>query len=327
MDLQSLGKYRLIKLKRIKKVFGIKELEENTNFDSFFQSASPILLEDRLRVFYCTRKKLKDGTFVSFPSFFDLSIKDEKFDLLDVFPSEILPLGEKGTFDEFGINPISVVSSENKLKMYYAGWTRCESVHFDASIGYAISNDNGKTFIKQFNGPIIGKNKYDKFLIGSPKIKFINQTYYLTYVSGKQWLKTKERYEPVYKLKIATSKNGIDFKICENTIIKDIIKNECQASGDIINFKDKYIMLFSFRDIKNYKNSKSGYKINYAISNDLISWERSNHEVLFCGESFDFDQYSQSYLASFNINKKTFVLYQGDELGKYGLGIGEVEFC
>ena len=70
MDLQSLGKYRLIKLKRIKKVFGIKELEENTNFDSFFQSASPILLEDRLRVFYCTRKKLKDGTFVSFPSFF-----------------------------------------------------------------------------------------------------------------------------------------------------------------------------------------------------------------------------------------------------------------
>lgn len=317
----------MIKVRRLKKVFGINELKKHTDFDSFFQSASPILLKDRLRVFYCTRRKLKDGSFVSYPSFFDLDPTDERFNLIYTSPKEILKLGDKGTFDEFGINPISIVNSEGTLKMYYAGWTRCESVHFDAAIGYAESSDNGVSFQRIYPGPILGRNKFDKFLIGSPKIKYLDNLYYLTYVSGEKWLYANNRHEPIYKIKIAYSNNGIDFVLNEKNILKDSIENECQASGDIIKHNDKYIMIFSYRNIFDYKNTKQGYKNTYATSEDLVNWKRSNSEIIFTGNSFDFDKYSQSYLATFNINKKTYVLYQGDELGKHGLGIGELEFC
>lgn len=317
----------MIKVRRLKKVFGINELKKHTNFDSFFQSASPILLKDRLRVFYCTRRKLRDGSFVSYPSFFDLDPTDEKFNLIDTFPKEIMQLGNKGTFDEFGINPISVVNSEGLLRMYYAGWTRCESVHFDAAIGYAESSDNGVSFQRRYPGPILGRNQFDKFLIGSPKVKYFNNQYFLTYVSGEKWLYTNNRYEPIYKIKMACSNNGIDYVLNKKNILKDLIKNECQASGDIIRHDDKYIMIFSYRNIFDYKNTQQGYKNTYAISEDLVNWKRSNSEIKFTGKSFDFDKYSQSYLSTFNINEKTYVLYQGDELGKYGIGIGELEFC
>ena len=124
---------------------------------------------------------------------------------------------------------------------------------------------------------------------------------------------------------MACSNNGIDYVLNKN-ILKDLIKNECQASGDIIRHDDKYIMIFSYRNIFDYKNTQQGYKNTYAISEDLLIGKDLTVKLNLL-ESFDFDKYSQSYLSTFNINEKTYVLYQGDELGKYGIGIGELEFC
>src|SRR6476659_6941820 len=74
--------------------------------------------------------------------------------VLGVSERPVMTLGALGTFDEFGVYPVSVIRTGHGLRVYYGGHTRCESVPFNVAIGVAESHDNGKTFIRIGPGPV-----------------------------------------------------------------------------------------------------------------------------------------------------------------------------
>lgn len=310
---------------KLGKIFDPRDHESKTWMCEFAQSPSVLIFDNHIRVYFCSRPAPSpDGQYVSFLSYIDLDRKN-LLHVLNMCNSHILPLGSHGTFDEFGTNPISVIRNHSEVRVYYAGWTRCESVPFNSAVGLAISHDNGNTFERLGKGPVLSYTPDEPFLLGSPRIRKFGDTWYLWYVSGKDWLKTDGKPEPVYKIRMATSDDGINWVKLGKDLIEDKIdEHECQACADVIYRDGKYHMFFSYRHSHNYKGKDFGYKIGYASSDDLVGWQRRDELVGITVSEAGWDSEMVNYPHVFMLDGETYMVYQGNEMGKAGIGLAKL---
>ncbi|MFE3846676.1 hypothetical protein ACFX5D_01680 [Flavobacterium sp. LB3P45] len=295
----------------------------------FAQSPQTVVFEDFVRIYFSTRKKDEaTGKYLSFIAFIDV---DKDFEnILNSSSQEIIALGELGTFDEHGIFPINLLKEENRILAYSCGWNRRVSVSVETSIGLAISEDDGITFKKYGNGPIVSSSLKEPILVGDAFVQKYNEVYHMWYIFGVKWMVATET-EPearVYKIAHATSKNGIQWNKEEGIqIISDKLnENECQALPTVIKIGSRYHMYFCYREATDFrKNSKRSYKLGYAYSDDLKHWTRDDDNSGITTTANDWDSDMMCYPHIFECNSKVHLLYNGNEFGKYGFGIAELE--
>jgi hypothetical protein len=291
----------------------------------FAQSPSALELDDCVRVYFCARPAPSaDGQYQSHMSYVDLD-KSDLTKVISLCDHPVLSLGAFGTFDEFGTYPISVIRHADEIRTYYAGITRCESVPFNAAIGLAISHDNGKTFSRLGNGPVLSYSPDEPFLLGSPRIRRFNNKWFLWYVAGRAWLRTTQRPEPVYKIRMASSDDGINWTKHGRDLITDKHDSqECQACPDVTYRDGLYHMFFSYRSIHNYKSKAGGYQIGYAFSKDMEHWIRDDAKAGLTVSEHGWDADMANYPHIFSIAGKTYMFYQGNGMGKTGFGVAEL---
>ena len=214
-----------------------------------------------------------------------------------------------------------------KIVAYYGGWTRCESVPFDVAIGYAESVDDGKSFNKIGDGPILGSSLHEPFVISGPKIRKFNDKWYLFYIAGKKWIQINNKQEPIYKIRLAISEDGLKWDKLNKNIISDILgEDEAQASPDVIYFNNKYHMFFCYRYVSDYRNNKErSYKIGYASSDNLIDWVRDDSRAGIKISKSGWDSEMMCYPHVFECDGTVYMLYNGNEFGKNGFGVARLE--
>ncbi len=310
---------------KLGKLFDPMDLQNRSWMKEFAQSPSVLISETYVRVYFCSRPaQTEDGQYKSYLSYIDLDRKNLT-SILNICNEPILNLGGYGAFDEFGTNPISVIRYQDEVRVYYAGWTRCESVPFNGAIGLAISIDDGNTFARLGNGPVLSYSPDEPFLLGSPRIRKFGDKWYLWYVSGKEWLKIDDKPEPVYKIRMASSNDGINWlKLGKDLIENKLGEHECQACPDVIFHDGKYHMFFSYRYSYNYKCKEGGYKIGYASSVDMINWDRSDEMAGMNVSESGWDSEMVNYPHVFMLDGETYMLYQGNEMGRSGMGLAKL---
>ena len=69
-----------------------------------------------------------------------------------------------GTFGENGVVPTAIIKYKNKLFLHYAGYQFGQKVRFYVLGGLAISKDNGNSFIRYSNTPILERTDEALFL-------------------------------------------------------------------------------------------------------------------------------------------------------------------
>jgi predicted GH43/DUF377 family glycosyl hydrolase len=316
---------KMFKWRKLGRVFDPREVDIEWMKD-FAQAPSALLLDDRVRVYFACRPAAdSNNQFVSYVAYVDFR-RDDLLQRIGISRERMLPLGERGTFDEFGTNPASVIRNGEAVWMYYAGWTRCESVPFNAAIGLAISRDHGETFQRIGNGPVLSYSFDEPFVIGSPRIRKFNGTMYLWYVAGKKWLKAEGRPEPVYKIRMATSADGLSWTKHGVDLIESILEeDECQASPDVFFSNGRYHMFFSFRHTLGFKDKGRGYHIGYAWSTDLLTWTRDDAKAGIEVSPEGWDSETISYPNVFELDGKTYMYYQGNQVGKFGFGLARLD--
>jgi predicted GH43/DUF377 family glycosyl hydrolase len=315
----------MFKWEKLGKVFDPKDIQNESWMKEFAQSPSVLVFDKYVRVYFCSRPSpTPDGQYRSFLSYIDL----DRFNLLrilNVCDEPILSLGEYGTFDEFGTYPISVIRDQDNVRVYYAGWTRGESVPFNAAIGLAISHDEGNTFMRLGEGPVLSYSPDEPFLLGSPRIRKYEGKWYLWYVSGKKWLIENGKPEPVYKIRMATSQDGINWiKYGKDLLESKLGAHECQACPDVIFRNGKYHMFFSYRGIQNYKNKEGGYRVGYASSVDMFNWNRRDEIAGINLSENGWDSEMVNYPHVFMLDGETYMLYQGNGMGQAGFGLAKL---
>lgn len=290
----------------------------------FAQAPSVIIHNDFIRVYYSTRPKPINGQYKSYSGFVDLQRSDLS-KVIRVSDEPILPLGKIGTFDEFGTYPVSVIKdAQGSFACYYAGWTRCVSVPFNVAIGVAKSNDGGKTFKKLGEGPVLSYSLNEPFILSGPKIRKFNNLWVLFYIAGREWILDNGKPEPVYKIRMATSENGLKWNKFNKDIIESKVINEAQASPDVFFHNGKYHMFFCYRYGANYRGKKFGYRIGYASSDDMYSWERDDDKAGIDISESGWDNEMVSYPHVFELDDKIYMLYLGNQVGKEGFGLAEL---
>lgn len=288
----------------------------------YAQSPAVVLLDTGVRIYFCTRGNQDvNGQFVSRIGFLEVE-RENLSKVVRISTNPVLDLGERGCFDEFGTNPVSAIRCGEEIRLYYAGWTRTESVPFNGAIGMATSLDGGERFHRLGPGPILSYSIDEPFVVGSPKIRRFNNTWYLHYAAGEDWVSDGAKPEPVYRIRYAVSDDGVEWKkIGVDLIERKLGPQECQASPDIFYREGAYHMFFSYRHATGFRNKERGYRIGYASSTDLLNWRRNDDLAGIDVSSEGWDSQMVSYAHIFEVDNTLHMLYQGNGVGRDGFGL------
>lgn len=320
----------MVNIIKIGKIFDPRKYFNSPEYFGYAQSPQTIVFKDFVRIYFSTRIKDGENLYISKIAYVDFSI-DLKSILKVSSINEVIEMGELGTFDEHGIFPISPYVEDNKIFAYTCGWSRRESVPVETGIGLVYSENGGNSFKRIASGPILSSSLNEPFLVGDAFVRKYNGLYYMWYIFGKTW-KPSEGNEPVariYKIAQSTSLDGVNWKKNEGVeIIPNVIgQDECQALPSVIYHKEKYHMVFCYRYDKGFrKNPKKGYKIGYAFSKDLISWERNDELLKIPSNENDWDSEMMCYPHLFRVEEQVYLLYNGNSFGKEGFGAIKLNF-
>lgn len=276
---------------------------------SHAQLPTPLILNDRIRVFFASRDNNSYSSIYSIEITINNGcVKESKIEPV-LFPGEI------GTFDQHGVYPSEIKLIDGSYHLYYIGWNKGEeSPLFYASVGLAISDD-GMTFNKKTNSPILQRGLHDPCFVTSPSIISSQQgSHYMFYTSGIEWKRENELLQSYYHIKIAQSENLVDWVRNGNVAIP-LGENETNvARGTVVQIDNKYCMYFCF------VNKKSGlYQLGKAWSKDLINWTRDSttREFDLLGNRNEM----LAYPYVFHYKGELYLLYNSGRYGSTGFSL------
>ncbi|MGB7483606.1 hypothetical protein [Castellaniella ginsengisoli] len=317
-----------MKWHKVGKIFDPTEHHLPNRCVEFAQSPQTLLLHDRIRVYFSTRERDKTDKFLSHVAYADFSRDMSK--LLGISKHTVLSLGGLGCFDEHGIFPINVLRDNHRILAYTTGWNRKISVSTDAAIGLAISHDDGQTFERYGGtGPIMASSLHEPFLVGDAFVRRYGDVYHMWYIYGKKWQEYSENTQPdrVYKIAHAVSSDAINWQRNGQCIIKDKLNtDECQALPSVIFLNGIYHMFFCYRQASGFRTDSSrGYRIGYAYSTDLKNWTRDDEAAGINVSVTGWDAEMQCYPHVFECDGQVYLLYNGNDFGRYGFGLAVLE--
>ncbi len=291
----------------------------------YCQSPHAIQFTDFIRVYFTTRLRDGEKNYRSFPAYVDFTNDFNAVLRNSEFP--IMSLGPLGNFDEHGIFPFQpFMSKTGQVMATTTGWSRRQSVAADSAIGLTISSDNGKTFKRSGSGPILAALHQEPFLIADGYVLENEGMYHLFYIAGRNWLKKAGKIERVYKIRHAISRNLLDWERSNFNLIADSLgENECQALPSVIRLHDGWLMAFCFRDAFDFRvNREKSYRIGWAKSQNLVTWNRVDSDHTIMNHDSNWDHKMRAYPNLFKNESGTYLLYNGNNFGIDGFGLGKL---
>jgi len=315
--------------KKLGRIFDPEQHKLPNSCTQFAQSPQALVFDDFVRIYFSTRAiDPGNGKYLSHIAFVDM--QKNLRDVIRVSDKPVIPLGRLGCFDEHGIFPMSVLRHGGAVYGYTCGWNRRVSVSVDTAIGLAISRDNGLTFQRVGDGPVLAASLHEPSLVGDGFVKVIGNVFHMWYIFGTGWKKFSLEAAPdrIYKIGHAISKDGINWvKEEARQIVADRLgKDESQALPTVIEIEGRYHMFFCYRQSFDFrKNKDRGYRIGHAYSDDLMNWTRQDENPLLDVTPGYWDSDMLCYPHAFECDGKVYLLYNGNEFGRHGFGLAVLE--
>lgn len=295
----------------------------------FAQSPQALVFDDFVRIYFSTRAiDPTNGKYLSHVAFVD--VKNNLQDIVRISPHTVIPLGGLGCFDEHGIFPVNVLRHGDTVYAYTSGWSRRVSVSVETAIGLAVSHDEGLSFERFGDGPVLSASLNEPFLVVDGFVKLFNGVFHMWYIFGSCWRRNAPHSAPdrIYKIGHAVSGNGVEWNKEEaRQIIPDQLgPDESQALPSVVLIDGVYHMFFCYRESFDFRNGNGrGYRIGHAWSKDLSNWDREDDHPLLEGTAGEWDGEMQCYPHAFEHEGKIYLLYNGNEFGRYGFGLAVLD--
>ena len=306
------------KWKKLGRIFDTSHLPAWTKTHAHKPAA--LLCGDYVRLFFSTR----DENIHSFPIYAAYHI-DNLTKMTNISQHPLMGLGKPGTFDDAGVMPSYACYVDDKIYLYYIGHNKPFLTSFYTSIGLAISNDGGDSFARAYEGPIMGRNKYNHYIVTGPTVIREDNHWKMWYSAGTSWLKVGDKYEPQYEIRYAESENGIDWQYSDKTCLACTHAREALGKPSIIKIGNIYHMWFSYRDSVDYRGGKGSYQIGYASSPDGKNWVRDDENAGIIKSEQGWDSEMICYGSVIQIGQNYYMYYNGNGFGQTGVGLAILE--
>jgi predicted GH43/DUF377 family glycosyl hydrolase len=278
---------------------------------------TPVLIaDDVLRIFYTSR----DIEQKSRISFIDVD-PDNPLGIINTNDNFVLDIGKLGMLDDRGLTSSFALPVGDKLYFYYNGYNIATPARYRVAIGLAISKNNGASFTRYSDGPVMDRSFFDPCGCATPYILFENGVYRMWYTSFIKWEMINGDAEPFYRIAYAESKDAISWH--SKSVCIDLENNE----GGIVRpsvqkVGDKYYMWFSVRKNTGYRDSlDASYRIGFAESENGIDWVRKDDEFNLDVSDSGWDSEMMAYPYVYNYKGRLYMFYVGNGFGKSGFGL------
>lgn len=284
--------------------------------NSHAQIPTVLPLDDRFRVYFATRPR----NDLTLPAFVDLDKEDPK-KVLYVHDKPILEPGRYGMFDNHGIMPNHLMRMGDDLWLYYVGWYRGTSIPYHNAIGLAVSRDNGVTFERMFEGPVLDRTVNEHFSMGSAFIQEDGGIYHMFYTYVSDWIVVHGRQEPIYHIRHATSPDGIAWTKSGRIIVDQKHPQEAIARPSVIRKDGRWHMWFCYRGSDGFREQSEGsYRIGYASSDNLLDWVREDELAGIDVSESGWDSQMVTYPNIVEDGGRYLMFYNGNKFGTTGFG-------
>lgn len=279
------------------------------------QVPTPLLYDDRVRIFYADR--FSDGR--SYTTYVDLE-RGNLSNVIYAHQKPILDFGAPGTFDDDGVMPSCALRRDGQVYLYYSGWNRGMTVPYRNSVGIAVSDDDGTTFRRLYEGPVLERCPTEPYIAVTPSILREGDLWRMWYISGVRWVDVDGKYEPVYVIKYASSKDGISWDRPNHLCIEPSHDTEAFSHPNVVKHADQYIMVYCFRNSHDYRDGAGAYRIGFATSPDGLDWTRQDEQggLPTTGDGWESTMTCYPYLIE--IDGRMHMFYNGNGFGRSGFG-------
>jgi hypothetical protein len=235
-------------------------------------------------------------------------------------------LGPLGAFDDNGVTTSWVLARGGARYHYYTGWTLGVTVPFYLGIGLAVSEDDGDTYRKVFDAPVLGRSGVDPYLTASPAILVENGIWRMWYVSCDRWALEAGQPKHLYHIRYAESADGINWKPLGHRCIDFKTPDEYAISRPTV-VKDgtTYKMWYGHRASTEGGVVRTTYRIGYAESKDGLSWTRRDEDAGIDVSPEGWDSEMIEYPHVFDHRERRYMLYNGNGYSRTGMGLAVLE--
>ena len=305
-------------------IFDVRNWDGSQAVGSFAQSPQALVLEDSVRVYFSTRFLDDSGKWHSDVAFAEFSL--DFSEILTEPRVGVIGRGGLGCFDEHGIFPFSVVPVGREVWAYTTGWSRRRSVPVETGIGLAVSRDGGLTFERRGTGPVLSSSLFEPFLVCDGFVRLVDGRWLMWYVFGTDWTSEASTgdVERTYKIGVATSADGVEWTPSGGrcALPDRLGRTESQALPSVLHADGEFQMVFCYRETFDFRTNPSRmYRLGRAVSPDGVAWTRDDTLVEFLRLEFDSEMRCYPHLVA--VGDRRFLLYNGNEFGRWGFGVAE----
>lgn len=228
--------------------------------------------------------------------------------VLEVSMEPALSPGRLGTFDDNGVLPSCVVNYGEETLLYYIGFKPGGTTRMDLYGGLAISTDDGKTFKRWSEAPILERCPANPFINTAPWVVRDDGKWRIFYVAGVEWV---DKDRPRYNIQTALSTDGRNFER-DGTVAIDFAPGEDSLARPYVVKKDGMWRMW-------FSSKGPHYLPRYAESADGYNWTRYDDAVELKPEKGGPDEEMVCYTAVIEHEGRSIMLYNGNGYGKNGI--------
>lgn len=301
----------------IKKGFIYKPNNEQKWWASNAMAPTPILFDDdTIRVYVGAW----DKSGISRISYIDVD-RDNPSIVKKVANKFVLDIGNDGCFDDNGVFPAHAYKHpDGRVFLYYTGFQKLDKIAFSNFSGLAISYDNGKTFERVSQAPVMDRADEGLYTRAGTSAIYEDGIFKCCYSVGSSWYNIAGKNRPVYEVNYIESQNGIDFPKKGTTVVKvDLDREHGLGRPQIVKLLGQTMVFYTRRTL-DFK-----YFIGCAVKREN-EWIRCDNwlETIKHGASGEFDDQMIYFPAVIDTGSKIFLFYVGNGYGKGGFGYAEL---
>jgi hypothetical protein len=277
---------------------------------------TPFLAKDgTLRIYYSACDAQGRGR----PAYFEVDARDPTRPRSVSGP--LLELGRPGCFDDNGVVVTSVVRGRaDEVLLYYVGFELCRQVRYRLFTGLAISEDDGKTFRRFSEAPVLDRSDGEIYFRCGPFVAFDGRRFRMWYIGGNAWTQIHGKDVPVYDLRYAESDDGRAWPPAGRVVLA-LTSDDEHGFGRpwLLPAPEGWWLFYSVR-----RRSLGAYRLGFATSPDGLTFTRHDDKLGLDVSSSGFDSNAIMYLATAATDSGVLGFYNGNDFGRDGIGVARL---
>ncbi len=284
---------------------------ERTWCRNFAIAPTPLLRGDRLRVYFSSC----DEALIGRVGYVELDARDPTR-VTFINDTPVLSEGAAGCFDDNGVNVTSIVPVGRELWLYYFGYQLHQRTRYSLFGGLAVSTDDGESFVRVRETPIIDRSSGERFVRSAPFVRHDEHGFRMWYVSGNEWIDVNGKALPLYGVSYLESQDGVHWPASGKPLMSPVGEDEHGFGRPFVVSRPE-----GFRLWYSLRSRSRGYRIGMAESPDGISWTRLDDRVGLDVSPQGWDSEMVCYASEIALEGRTCLLYNGNGYGRDGFGI------